>query len=84
MMLGRTLAASAIALSVASLVIAGSLPACSTAGDALADGATLGTVYLTELQVRSSEGTLTLVPSFSPSIHDYYVRCAAGTNAFEL
>jgi hypothetical protein len=27
---------------------------------------------------------LTLVPSFSPSIHDYYVRCASGENTFTL
>ncbi len=27
-----------------------------------------------------SIGPLTLVPRFSPAIHDYYVRCAAGTN----
>lgn len=27
---------------------------------------------------------LTLVPSFSPSIHDYYVRCASGDNAVTL
>ncbi len=27
---------------------------------------------------------LTLVPSFSPSIHDYTVRCAAGDNALRL
>jgi hypothetical protein len=88
MMLGRTLAASAIALSVASLAIAGSVLACSRAGVALpdggADGAPLGTVYLTELRVSSSDDTLTLVPSFSPNIHDYYVRCAAGTNALTV
>lgn len=27
---------------------------------------------------------LTLVPAFSPSIHDYYVRCAAGPNALTV
>ncbi len=27
---------------------------------------------------------LTLSPAFSPSIHDYYVRCAAGTNALTV
>lgn len=27
---------------------------------------------------------LTLVPAFSPSIHDYYVRCASGENALTL
>jgi hypothetical protein len=27
---------------------------------------------------------LTLTPAFSPEIHDYYVRCAAGTNALSI
>jgi arylsulfotransferase ASST len=27
---------------------------------------------------------LTLVPAFSPEIHDYYVRCTAGTNALTI
>jgi hypothetical protein len=34
--------------------------------------------YLSELSVSQ---TLTLVPTFSPDIYDYYVVCAAGTNA---
>jgi hypothetical protein len=31
-----------------------------------------------------SVSPLTLVPQFSPSIHDYYVRCAAGANALTV
>jgi hypothetical protein len=37
--------------------------------------------YLTELTVSSN---LTLVPTFSPSIHDYYVVCAGGTNSLTV
>jgi hypothetical protein len=42
-----------------------------------------GEPYLTALRVTSkgdASPTLALVPSFSPGVHDYYVRCAAGTN----
>jgi hypothetical protein len=37
--------------------------------------------YLTELTISP---TLTLVPPFSPGIHDYYVVCAAGTNSLTV
>ncbi len=44
---------------------------------------------LTELSVTSTspaEGGpgVALVPAFSPAIHDYYVRCAAGLNALTI
>jgi len=48
-----------------------------------ADG---GTPFLTQLAVVSASAPvdgsvpITLVPPFSSSIHDYYVRCAAGAN----
>jgi hypothetical protein len=54
--------------------------------DADKDGTSLideGIPSLTSLQVSStvdSGPALSLVPSFSPDIFDYYVRCAAGTN----
>jgi hypothetical protein len=45
-------------------------------------GPDAGGLILTELSVTSKAiPALTLVPGFSPSIHDYYVRCEAGTNA---
>ncbi len=31
-----------------------------------------------------SAPSIALVPPFSPSVHDYYVRCAAGTNALAV
>lgn len=45
-----------------------------------------GPPFLTQLAVSSAEvpadgsPPLTLVPPFSPSTHDYYVRCIAGAN----
>jgi hypothetical protein len=38
--------------------------------------------FLTELSVTGS--SLTLIPTFSPDIHDYYLTCAAGMNAFTV
>jgi hypothetical protein len=44
-----------------------------------------GHAYLADLSVVSTDShAVTLTPGFSPAIHDYYVRCAAGTNAFEV
>ncbi len=42
--------------------------------------------YLTSLGVTSSEAgsAISLVPAFSPDKHDYYVRCAAGTNVVNV
>jgi hypothetical protein len=48
------------------------------------EAAEAGDPSLTELSVTAKvERTppLSLVPRFSPTIHDYYVRCAAGANA---
>jgi hypothetical protein len=55
--------------------------------DVIADR--VGAAFLIELSVTPaapSEASppLTLVPAFSPDIHDYYVRCAAGTNALTV
>lgn len=36
------------------------------------------------LMQQLSVTPLTLTPAFSPSIHDYYVRCAAGANALSV
>jgi Arylsulfotransferase (ASST) len=45
--------------------------------------------YLVELSVtdtRPSDASppLTLIPTFDPNIHDYYVRCAANTNSLAV
>jgi hypothetical protein len=53
------------------------------AGDAGSDGASSadgGSAGLLDLEVAP----LTLTPAFSPDIHDYYVRCAAGANALSV
>jgi hypothetical protein len=42
--------------------------------------ATVAAAGLVDLQVAP----LTLTPAFSPDIHDYYVRCAAGANALTV
>jgi arylsulfotransferase ASST len=80
----RSLAALAlVSVAPASLAVASSGLACSSSGtrldeDASADVASpVGSLYLSALTVSP----LTLVPAFSPDIHDYYVRCAAGMNA---
>jgi hypothetical protein len=48
-----------------------------------------GVPHLTELEVSSTTPTdgspsISLVPAFSPTVYDYYVRCAAGTNALQV
>ena len=52
------------------------------------DGATTAAPALTALSVTAAAGAdasaLGLVPAFSPTIHDYYVRCAAGTNVLTV
>jgi len=54
-----------------------------TAADGAADGATDGAnADASVLGIVISP--LALVPIFSPSIHDYYVRCASGHNALTL
>jgi Arylsulfotransferase (ASST) len=52
----------------------------------LVDG---GVPSLTALGVSAAGATdssppIVLVPSFSPGVHDYYVRCAEGANALEV
>jgi hypothetical protein len=57
-----------------------------SASDA-SDAGSPGTPLLTALSVTADgDGStgLTLVPPFSPTVHDYYVRCAAGTNALTV
>jgi hypothetical protein len=44
---------------------------------------TSGPPHLTALSVSTPSGA-SLVPTFSPSIHDYYVQCASGTNTWTL
>jgi hypothetical protein len=66
--------------------------ACSTSPAASSDagprdGGTSDPPYLTALDVSSSDDAspgLTLVPAFSPHVHDYYVRCASGVNALTV
>ena len=61
----------------------------SDAGNDVGPSSNPGAPSLTALGVVPTVPTdasagLTLVPPFSPSIHDYYVRCAAGTNALTV
>ena len=64
-------------------------PPVEAGSDAAADVLT-GTPTLTSLGVTTSPdagadaGAVTLVPTFSPATHDYYVRCAAGANALTV
>jgi arylsulfotransferase ASST len=50
------------------------------AGEGARDATTGGAPILTSLAVSGSDA-IELVPRFSSDVHDYYVRCAAGTNA---
>jgi hypothetical protein len=79
----RSLAAFAILpVTLGSLAMASGGLACSSSGTRLDEdagaeaGPPVGSLYLSALGVAP----LTLVPAFSPDTHDYYVRCAAGTN----
>lgn len=61
----------------------------SDAGNEVGPSSNPGAPSLTALGVVPTVPTdasagLTLVPPFSPSTHDYYVRCAAGTNALTV
>jgi hypothetical protein len=68
--------------------------ACSTSPPTASDGGVPGlpsdaggdAPSLMELRVsaRASSSPVTLMPAFSPGIHDYYVRCGAGTNALTV
>jgi hypothetical protein len=74
---------------VASLGVAWSAGACSSWGSVVSTGApetaALPGAYLASLSVSpSADGSSVLVPDFDPAIHDYYVRCAAGTNALTI
>jgi hypothetical protein len=58
----------------------------SGSDEALTDG---GAPFLTSLRVTGSGTTdaaaaVGLAPAFSPTIHDYYVRCVAGKNALKV
>jgi hypothetical protein len=62
------------------------------AAEAAEDGGDAGVTYppsLVELSVSASSPTngsspIALVPAFSSSVYDYYVRCAAGVNALTV
>jgi hypothetical protein len=78
-------------LALGSFFILVPISACSSSGapsasvDGGQDGSTAGEVSLSALSVATSSGkSLALSPSFSGDIHDYYVRCAAGTNALQV
>ncbi len=72
------------------LTLAGLATACNggagggTGGDASAfdagDGPSLSALSVTS----DANADLTLVPAFEPGVHDYYVRCAAGTNSLRV
>lgn len=81
---------SAVALTAVALPIACSsstpvagLGAVAEAG-ALVDGADADASATGSLLTTLSVSPLALTPAFSPSIHDYYVRCAAGSNALSV
>jgi hypothetical protein len=53
--------------------------------DCSSSSLTIDGPYLTTLGLApQSGGDVSLVPSFSPVIHDYYVLCAAGANTFSV
>jgi hypothetical protein len=61
----------------------------SDGGADAAGDAPVGAPSLTALSVTPTAGAdasagVTLVPAFSPGVYDYYVRCAAGTNALTV
>ncbi len=92
------MAASAVsALSALLLFFSSSELACGQSGvlgDAGTDVVNLpqsesGTLRLIDLAVSGTESLdgaapLSLVPAFSPEIHDYYVRCVEGTNTLTV
>ena len=69
----------ALVAAFASLAAAASALECSASASAPA---------LTTLEIggnpKGTPSTVTLVPAFSPDVHDYYVRCAEGENAFSV
>jgi hypothetical protein len=75
-------------------IVASCLPACSNSGSELSVGAggsgappsgALGPELATlAISLSGTSTPLALVPEFSPDIHDYYVRCAAGANALTV
>jgi hypothetical protein len=81
---------------VVSLALSGSAVACSAGSSDARDGGAdsrgdagdgEGGVFLVELSIDSASDASsrpTLVPAFSPDVHDYYVRCSAGLNTFSV
>src|SRR5579863_590468 len=53
------------------------------AGDARGDAVEAGAPTLVRLEVAGA-GVTSLVPAFSPGVHDYYVRCGWGANPFTV
>lgn len=75
-----------VALCVGVGILAGAVAAagCSTAPATTHDAGIAGP-YLTSLAVTSAVASeLTLVPPFSATIHDYYVRCPSDVNALTV
>jgi len=63
--------------------------AADSAPEDAGDASQKGAPSLTDLSVLAEAVTdaspqILVVPAFSPEIHDYYVRCAAGTNALTV
>jgi hypothetical protein len=58
----------------------------ATKRDAADSAVDAGPPFLTELRVAASDASppIALVPPFSSSIHDYYVRCIAGPNTLAV
>ena len=60
-------------------------PVVTDAGDSSVTGApSLTALSVTATIPSDASAGLTLVPPFSPSVHDYYVRCGAGSNALTV
>jgi len=62
--------------------VAADLHVCDAGADALATAPKLAKLAVDGPAIDGV--TVALVPPFSPLVHDYYVRCAAGTNTFTV
>lgn len=94
MRLGRLLVALGVAFLVVPFLVFGwGALGCDSSGNELYDAGFVdaspppdASVYLSALNVVSAtspDGSL-LVPSFSPTVNDYYVRCNAGANSLTV
>ena len=91
--LGTNSASSYRALRAILVVFASTVPACASdpstvSSDGGSQTGDAGRLSLVALRVTAPDDraspSLGLIPAFSPAIHDYYVRCAAGSNALTV